>query len=322
MTVVRRNLHGVVLEIVCDADDASQVVGRRLSPFPSSSAEPELSITLRTDGVAASGGARPADIRVVHETPAVSIAYSDSVDELWVDYAGHATAWCRPAAGEARISIDRSVDSWPWIASRPLLTVTLLELLKRRGLFGVHAAAVARSGRAVLLSGSSGSGKSTVSLALLLAGWSFLGDDIVFLQGAEVLAFPDEIDASEATIGFFPELGAAADWPMLTGYPKHQISAGRVRPGATVPAATPSVLLLPQLGGGTDHVLERVEPGEALIELVPNLLLTEGTAAQAQLSLLAALTEGLRTYRLHLGSRIDDLPPLLEALVDTAGQPT
>jgi hypothetical protein len=322
--VVRRRIHGVEIEVLCDADDAAALVDRRLSFFPPGVGEPALSIEVVTVGV---GGAadRPPDVRIVHESSNVSIVYSDRRDELWVDHRSGSFAHCHPAEGRARITVDRGNEAWPWIASRPLLTVSLLELLKRRSLFGVHAAAVAHSGRAVMLSGTTGSGKSTASLALLLGGWSFLGDDLVFLRSTsddppELLAFPDDIDASKNTLRFFPTLGSPADWPKLAGYPKHQLSPDAVRAGATVASAIPAVLLLPRVGDGDAHELEPVSPDELLLELIPNVILTETVAAQHQLDLLARLTREAPAFRLTLGRRLDSLPALLRELVEGGDQ--
>jgi HPr kinase/phosphorylase len=46
----------------------------------------------------------------------------------------------------------------------------------------VHATAVAKHGRAVLLRGPSGSGKSTLALELVHQGWMLVGDDYVMLD--------------------------------------------------------------------------------------------------------------------------------------------
>jgi hypothetical protein len=323
-SVVRRGIHGVGVEIVCDAEDAAALVDRRLSFFPTPTGEPELQIELLTTA-AGDPGERPPDVRIVHESANVSIGYSDDRDELWVDHRSGAFARCRPADGRAWITVDRGNEAWPWIASRPLLTVSLLELLKRRSLFGVHAGAVADSGRAVMLSGATGSGKSTASLALLLGGWSFLGDDIVFLRSTsdhpELLAFPDDIDASERTIAFFPMLGSPSDWPKLAGYAKHQISPDGVRVGATVASAAPALVLLPRIGDGDAHEVEPVSPDELLLELIPNVILTETGAAQHQLDLLARLTRGAPAFRLTLGRRLDSLPALLKELVRGGDRP-
>jgi hypothetical protein len=311
---VRREIHGIGVEIACDRESLAALADRRLSAFPRSTAKPAVSIDLRLEAPQRSGP-RPPDLRIVHQTPSGSVAYSDSLDELWVDY-GHSAAHCFLGEGRATIEVDPRSEGWEWVATRPLLTLSLLELLKRHSLFGIHAAGAACDGRAVLFAGTSGSGKSTVALALLLAGWSFLGDDVAFLRSTdgeiELLAFPDEIDASPATIRLFPELGAPEQWPSLAGYAKRQLLPDRVRPGAISASAVPALLVLPRIDGRQEqHRFERAEPEDVLVELVPNVLLTDRATSQTHLDLLSAIARRVPAYRLTLGSRPEELPSLL-----------
>ena len=75
-----------------------------------------------------------------------------------------------------------------------ILVQALPPLLRRRGYYMLHGFAVARQGQAALLVGQSHSGKTTTGLALLHAGWEFLGNDTVVLQeradGVYALPFP------------------------------------------------------------------------------------------------------------------------------------
>jgi hypothetical protein len=75
-----------------------------------------------------------------------------------------------------------------------LLIRPLASLLLRRDYHIIHSFTVARDGRAVLLAGQSMSGKTTTGLALLGAGWEFLGNDAALLQmrpdGVYALPFP------------------------------------------------------------------------------------------------------------------------------------
>ena len=63
---------------------------------------------------------------------------------------------------------------------------------KRQDLLWLHAAAVERSGKALIVAGPSGQGKSTMSTRLCEMGWSFMSDDIapVRMAANEVLPFP------------------------------------------------------------------------------------------------------------------------------------
>ena len=69
----------------------------------------------------------------------------------------------------------------------------LVEALRHVGVGAiVHGAAVARDGRAAVIVGASGEGKSTLALGLAARGWLHLADDLVALSatGEAIAAFP------------------------------------------------------------------------------------------------------------------------------------
>jgi len=74
----------------------------------------------------------------------------------------------------------------------PLIKTSLVEIaLERSGDFGaVHAAAVVRNGCCLLLAGSSGAGKSTITAALVAAGFELMGDDTTVLARETLDARP------------------------------------------------------------------------------------------------------------------------------------
>jgi hypothetical protein len=195
-----------------------------------------------------------------------------------------------------------------------------VELLKRRGLYGLHAGGVCRDGRALLLPGTSGSGKSTLTLALARAGFGFLGDDTLFLaprpgEGVRILAFPDEFDLTEQTLAFFPELAALFGDAPRTGWRKRQVRAERAYGAPVVWECAPAVLVFPQVAGTPASELTPLSPGEALLELAPNVLLTEGRSSQGHLDVLAELVERSACYRLATGTDLEAAVELLGGLL-------
>lgn len=64
------------------------------------------------------------------------------------------------------------------------LRTPLSWLLVTRGIAIVHAAAIAKRDKAILLVGRAGSGKSTLAYRGTQAGWRFLGDDLVALSSS------------------------------------------------------------------------------------------------------------------------------------------
>jgi hypothetical protein len=75
----------------------------------------------------------------------------------------------------------------------------------------IHAACVARNGRAVLLCGESGAGKSCLSFSCARRGWTFIGDDGASLVRRSkppiVVGGPREVHFRPTALEILPELG-------------------------------------------------------------------------------------------------------------------
>lgn len=90
--------------------------------------------------------------------------------------------------GAFRIVADDciEVDPYPGVADSlvalPLVGTVFAALLQRRGLSVFHASAVAVDGRAVVLLGHKGAGKSTTAGALAAAGHTLIADDVVAVE--------------------------------------------------------------------------------------------------------------------------------------------
>lgn len=262
---------------------------------------------------------RPDRIRSVYDPPLGEVVYDDRADLLYIEHGPRLRALCEPVAGRARFSAIQPDEHDLWLLSHPLFSLPFVEMLKRRGLYSLHAAGLSANGRALVLPGTSGSGKSTLAVALARAGLGFLGDDTLFLssgaEGLRVLAFPDEVDLTEQSLGFFPEVGP---WltPATDGWQKRQLPAGRVFDTEIVWESAPGVLVFPQIAGRRKSRLEPIDAGEALLELVPNVLLTEPVSSQAHLDALASLARSSRCYRLQTGTDLDSAARLLLDLLE------
>jgi HprK-related kinase A len=62
------------------------------------------------------------------------------------------------------------------------MAMNLQVALGERHYLLLHAATVARGGKAIILTGESGSGKSTMSAVLMSEGWRFMGDEFALLD--------------------------------------------------------------------------------------------------------------------------------------------
>lgn len=260
---------------------------------------------------------RPETARTVYDPPVGEVVYDDAGDRLYLEHGPRLRALCEPGLGRATFSVLEPEAEDLWVLSHPLLSVPLLELCKRRGLFGVHAAGVSLEDRALVLAGTSGSGKSTLSLALARDGFDFLGDDTLFLSRTprlRVLAFPDEVDLTEQTVSFFPEI---APWlaPQPAGWRKRQLRAEEAFGSRIAWECEPAVLVFPRVSGQPQSELRPIDPGEALFELAPNVLLTEPGSSQAHLDALAELARASRCYRLETGRDLGEAVRLLRELM-------
>jgi len=311
------DLHGVAVEVRSNRSDLLALVARRLQFFAGAPAvRPEARFELQaTEAHVVSPPA--VTTRTVYEPETGEVLYDEGEDELYVDY-GQVRALCRLGRGEVLVSVLEPVAEAAWAATRPLFTLPLLELLKRRSVYSVHAAGVSSGQHAVVIPGGSGAGKTTLALALVRGGFDFLGDDMLFLSrdggGPLLLAFPDELDVSETTASFFPDVVGALRRERLPGAVKRQLPANRL-PGEVAERARPAVLLFPRIEAGGRSRVEPLTRDEALLELAPNVLLTEPASSQLHLDALGGLVRGSRCFRLSVARDFDDVVEVVGGLV-------
>lgn len=160
----------------------------------------------------------------------------------------------------------------------------------------LHASAVERGGRALIMSGQSGSGKSTLA-ALLGEGddWRLMGDEFTLIEPATgtALAFPRPVSLKNAAIAEMEaRVDAARFGPLLPGTPKgdirHLVPHADALAAMHVPAQ-PALILFPRFGGALSAT--RIAPSELFVRL------TEASTNYALLGEpgFAALTRLVRT---------------------------
>jgi hypothetical protein len=95
--------------------------------------------------------------------------------------------------GEQRVTVERNPDAKDPMLAFHLLDSVLAAVLRHRGLLVLHSNAAVTPSGAVVVSGESGTGKSTILATLLVRGCSMLTDDITALQldsAGQVVALP------------------------------------------------------------------------------------------------------------------------------------
>lgn len=118
----------------------------------------------------------------------------------------------------------------------------------------LHASAVEKDGKALIMTGASGSGKSTLAAMLGHKGWRFMGDEFVLIDliTGEAVPFPRMISLKNEAIGAMQASALDGRFgPLMTGTPKgdirHLVPPREAIAQMAVPA-TPALLLFPSFG--------------------------------------------------------------------------
>jgi hypothetical protein len=190
-----------------------------------------------------------------------------------------------------------------------LITEELHEGLTSRGILGIHAGAVEIGGRAVVMSGPSGRGKSTLTLGLLRQGAGWLTDELALIapDAPTILPFPRGLHVRPATLELLPELDFLRDRPrqQLGGGSEWSVSAADLAQafGTRIAAATPLAAILLFDGDPGSGRSPKIEPLSAAVATMELLRGTPAAAIDfpAAMQRLAEVTSGVRTARLVNG---------------------
>jgi hypothetical protein len=197
-----------------------------------------------------------------------------------------------------RVAVEARVvryEADPVAAVRALNHELLQALMARcRAHYFVHAAVVVWRGRALVLPGLSRAGKSTLALALLLAGARYLSDELLAYTGAgRAEPVPRALKIRDECVAYFPELaerfvgegeGRFLPFPAL---PQDVLASPAPIGAVVVPRWSPA---------GNDRPAP-ITRGEALLALTASSL-NFGAHRELSLDWLAELVEDAATLAL------------------------
>lgn len=120
--------------------------------------------------------------------------------------------------GTTIVGADGRTSRWrdedePLVALFDAIVGGLIAALAETGILTIHAGVVALEGRALLVAGRSGRGKTTLVLAMLRRGLDLLSDELALLAPDDrtVLPYPRGLHIRPGAVDLFPELGFIAD---------------------------------------------------------------------------------------------------------------
>lgn len=203
-----------------------------------------------------------------------------------------------------------------------LITFSLIILLRYRGWYPLHAAALMRDGRGLLLVAESDSGKSTAALNLVREGWNYLSDDTVLLRAGagsiRAFSFRRNFCVDPEATAHFPEM-ADHDWPAsMSDTTKWQVDVGQLYSGQFAATCVPRVLILPHLVDAATSTLAPAEAKTALGRLINqgDLFLTpDPDVARRHLDVFRRLIDQTDIYHLAAGRDLLEKPAATSQLL-------
>jgi hypothetical protein len=259
------------------------------------------------------------EVRVMdpRELPAIEAGATARLtrDRYEVARLGSSLVYARAGQGSVRIDPEAATVAIAVCATdRPerdadlltgLLSIAFQEIAAHRGLFGLHAGAVARAGAGYLLPGSSGSGKSSLCATLVRAGFGYVSDDFVLLSAVSgrlscVPCFRTmTLDVAWAMR--LPELGFVADLPAQPDG-KRAFDPDRCFPEGRASEMSPTALLFPSIAARPRSALRPISAGDAFRRLLPQSRFSAAPrAAEAHVRALEVLVRSAPAFELHHG---------------------
>ena len=194
---------------------------------------------------------------------------------------------------------------------------------REEGVEVIHAALVSRDGQGVLFAGKGGAGKSSLALACLEAGFTYLGDDYISLDASNGGGFVGHSLYSATWVmadhlACFPGLAPYAAYPRHPDREKTLVLLSQVSPRQLSGSAPIRVIVLPHFSNDGKGRIRSASKAEAILALAPttiNLLLSAGPHTLDKLARLAASAP---CYWLEFGPDMSEIPSTVDELLARA----
>lgn len=178
------------------------------------------------------------------------------------------------------------------------LTLSLIELLRQKGLYYLHASALKKGRQAILLCGMGMSGKTTLSLGFISRGFLLCSDDAVFLNykanRIQAFGFKKDIHVTKQTLMLYKYLLKDIK-PPVPPFKKALIPYKRFE---TVSSIIPNTIIFLQRTNSLNTNIIPIEKTQAMSLLIPQslMLFFKKEIANNHINILKALIYQSKTY--------------------------
>ena len=206
-----------------------------------------------------------------------------------------------------------------------MIIVALAPLLRRRGLYTIHAFAAAIDNKAAVLIGDVGAGKSTTGISLLCQGAQLISNDSPLLYvdeqgGVKMYAYPGMLSTYPDTLSWFPNLSGVVDQATrMDGSEKLSFALDDAWPDQWAMVSSPGALFFPIITPGLKaSSIEPLSGFQALQRLVSQSIENwDYETIPANLRALRSLVDAAPAFELRLAPDIQRIQRLIfEAMQD------
>lgn len=190
-----------------------------------------------------------------------------------------------------------------------------------QGALLVHSACVSKDDNAILLVGSSGSGKSTTALVCLASGLQFLGEDYCFVHMNSQHPCAESLDntakLTEWSAKHLPELLAHTRFPADAENEKTILSLYPAFQNQIIPTSQLSAIVIPQITHQPNTAWKPASSALALKTMAPSTIYQMSeTSHQFHFKAMVRLARQLPAYELLLGTDINQVAPAIASLIE------
>ena len=300
------NLHRLIVELAAEAEPLQREWSLIWAGWPLADGSPGPDVSLQIQLVDALPPLPLADPYFCDNVGILAVYRGDVAKTAVLHYLDGAlvTVPLGPLAGPVQITGVVSKGVLQNGRFEDITFTSLAPTLRRHGYYLLHAFAVVKNGRCLLLVGSSGSGKTTTGLHLLEQGWQLLANDVVLLEeradGVYALPTPGAIGIRPGTLTLLPTLAKRLGISQLPlAHPitlsNQQLHGGQWGEGGKITA-----VYFPQFSDSPQPITPLPRAIQLAHLMAESIDRWDETALPAHIALLERLSQQAEAYQLPI----------------------